>query len=323
MASNHVDERTELESASLQHTSRASALLTLLTGIIVHRTEIQDFFSLVDGTSTNENVRSTWQRECSSWFRERLQYQIDQVSSKNPEDNELARVFRNYFMESSDEHGNRKPLSEVVFASMRGIASQFTSDSKSLTIHDISEALYAAGLLKQLDEDDLSAYQLVFTLIGWMTQLYDPHPNPRKGCLAVIRPDCTERSSTHETWRRRNRRKKGRVVEASDTEDLSRQTLTYLLPDLGLSLPYINRNSVQRAFSTATQSDTFYSDALVASNISFYTLNRVGKITIRLTQSVCEHLDFDEQSQCLLLFAYPAFCAYMCSSEWSATLLDR
>ncbi|KAF2111039.1 hypothetical protein BDV96DRAFT_194995 [Lophiotrema nucula] len=63
-------------------------------------------------------------------------------------------------------------------------------------------------------------------------------------------------------------------------------------------------------------------DTLHASNLSFYHLNRLGKIEIVLVESMCEHLELDTRAKTLKLFKCPSYCVLLSSAHRSNTFLD-
>lgn len=155
-----------------------------------------------------------------------------------------------------------------------------------------------------------------------MTCLYDPQVRSENGCFKLTSED-TEVEEHGVARRARKSRKTRQTLDHSDSEEYARQTLIYLLPALKLTIPWGRKQSSTQAPPSLRQSVTFYADAIVASNINYYVLSRVGHVTIRWTRSICEHLDFDEHGKALSLFAYPAFCAYACCSGATRSLFDR
>ncbi|KAH8591674.1 hypothetical protein B0O99DRAFT_654337 [Bisporella sp. PMI_857] len=68
----------------------------------------------------------------------------------------------------------------------------------------------------------------------------------------------------------------------------------------------------------------FYADILVASNLNYYTISKIGKLRIEWVESLSLHLDLHERSSKLRLFAFPSFCALLCQQfEKQDTFLSK
>ena len=51
-----------------------------------------------------------------------------------------------------------------------------------------------------------------------------------------------------------------------------------------------------------------FSEQLVVNYLAFHTLHKVAKIKLEFVNSMCQHLEFDAQTEVLKIFRFPSFC---------------
>jgi hypothetical protein len=314
MADNTALSDLELE-GTLQLPFLFSVLLIHNPGVTIHRPETENLSK--EDTVSGERL-SIWQKACFRWFQQRLLLLIQELHEVD-----TMRIQELFEQPRCHDPPECQGLLEISLLWVQCLKNHLASNSEEeVTLHTMLEALSKNGLVNDASTNNLiDMYHLIFIFIGWMTMLYNPNLRSRSGCFEI----CYTKLDSRIGIRARRRQKQvpaTGVVEVSETLRLPHQSFVYLLAQLGLSLPQMNcSDHIQKPLGAA-RSDIFYADSILPSNIGFYSLNRVGNVKIKWSSSVCEHLDFDERSQTLVLFAYPAFCALMCSTDENAYLLD-
>ncbi|KAH8601747.1 hypothetical protein B0O99DRAFT_501053 [Bisporella sp. PMI_857] len=100
--------------------------------------------------------------------------------------------------------------------------------------------------------------------------------------------------------------------------DVIKQPFLSLLGNFGTFVPKPLRKG------SRYQSQTFLGDSLIASNLSYYTILKVGHVRIEWVDAISLHLEFDERTLVLKIFRYPSFCAMLCMGRDSkSTIFSR
>lgn len=149
-----------------------------------------------------------------------------------------------------------------------------------------------------------TVHQLAFKLISLLTMLYTAADKPETGKfeLIVSNPDTKARFRHQQnlTWHQL----KYNVTDTSVEKDLD-----HLLASFGNPI-------IQRCYPPAARRD-FYEDMLIASNLNYDTLHKIGRLNIEWVDAISLHLELHERSSKLKLFAYPSFCAMLCANSTS------
>lgn len=160
------------------------------------------------------------------------------------------------------------------------------------------------------DAMDEKAAQMVFQFVGWLTALFDPSPEPSITHLSL-------RKTGHTSRRRRLVRhqvvRNTSVVIANDQQPVHR-----LLGRFGSLLPEpqcVRRPDLAGGLEAG-------SVCIIASYVSFFSLQQVLNIKLEWVDTLNQHLEFDQSNNVLRVFRLPSLCRLLQRNE-GGTLLSR
>jgi hypothetical protein len=203
-------------------------------------------------------------------------------------------------------------IQQRLYTIMCIIAETFRDEKKEVFLGKLCSELVKRDLA--LDDPKTTA-QLVFILFGAFTTLYIPIPDPEPGKLQMKASNVgagIQRRSTA-TWHIGSQELNDDDLDASFDDLLFRYSRHEHGP---IPQPRVRHH------------DTIHgppgeSKILRSQNVSFYTLDRLLKIQICWTTSICEHLEFNLRTKTLKLFRIPSYCVLLCLLEPDKTFLDR
>lgn len=189
------------------------------------------------------------------------------------------------------------------------IASEM-SLNKDTSISQIAECLRHLDKIIVQDVSELQMEQLVFTLIGIFTFLYQPdlHPAQYSTDFSFAAIDNLVSAFPGSTW---HLGKRPLSSSAHPLVDLIREFggPRGPLPNYVASLP-------QTALSLDHK-------PITAINVGYYTLRKIVGVSVIWTEDFCQHLEYSPESKQLKLFAAPSFCALLCTDNDGSTFLSR
>jgi hypothetical protein len=204
-------------------------------------------------------------------------------------------------------------------------------EKKGLALTDILAVLQDPSQQEHLGKGDEEyqclAIQLVFSIIGWLTMLYEPVSNPERNKLQLQRPTTTQRQ---------------RNLRTDIIHDLSLDIST---PRQAASITQYPFHRLLQRFGTLVpcpdpiydprelgldngmqgRGDSAIDSAFLGHNLCFHTLKKIIEVRIEWVDSLNLHLEFDQGKRTLKLFRYPSFCWLMSRNNDSSSdiLLSR
>jgi hypothetical protein len=160
-----------------------------------------------------------------------------------------------------------------------------------------------------------NAYSLVFTMIGWLSMLYEPSfPSTglQEPCLGIELVDFEGHLLPSDIYRMNSI-----TLQEDKTAKLP---LNHVFAQFGKFIPGMPHTVYPVSF--ATQPDVFRQQ-LVVSYLNFQTLYEVAEVRIRWVDCISLHLDFDEKTRCLKIFRFPSFCKLLCANRMEQTEDDN
>jgi hypothetical protein len=148
-------------------------------------------------------------------------------------------------------------------------------------------------------------HQCIFKLISLLTMLYTPadDPHPSKFQLTLSNPGTRART-------RYQRSSIWHHLEYEITDASIGNDFDHLLANFGNPIP-------PRCYPPVEARRDLYEDMLIASNLNFHTLSKIGHLKIEWVDALSLHLELHEPSSTLKLFAFPSFCAMLCVNSYS------
>ncbi|RDW64276.1 hypothetical protein BP5796_10778 [Coleophoma crateriformis] len=196
------------------------------------------------------------------------------------------------------------------------IAKELDSGSTSIVI--ISQKLMELkhdSISSSPGQDLSQLYQFIFKGISMITMLFEVADNPAPSRLQLLLPTTklrkTSRFKHSSIWHN---------LECPITDGSGgtmQMDIDHLLSHFGDLVP-------RTCYSTSENGQNLYDDTIIASNINFDALSKIGKLSIEWVESLSLHLELHERSSVLRLFRFPSFCALLCSRfEAPETLLSK
>ncbi|KAL8786505.1 MAG: hypothetical protein Q9213_002732 [Squamulea squamosa] len=167
-----------------------------------------------------------------------------------------------------------------------------------VSVREILAQCKSAQGLTPLPADESYAMQYIFTVIGELTMLFTPSPEPTPDFFQINVGDLGPWAQPSRIWQY------DRVPMTGATPfigDLLRRFGGKNCPVPRLKGPSLNEHTPNRETESS----------IVTLNLCFYTLDRLAGITIVWTSSWCEHLELDVRQKKLKLFKYPSLCLIM------------
>jgi hypothetical protein len=151
--------------------------------------------------------------------------------------------------------------------------------------------------------------QATFLFLGWLSMIYEPKLFPAEGRLEILLPRSAQTSP-------RFRRQRQVPTDSLDISSASHLAFPHLFASFGQRLPQMSNDPAPDPDSTIQGRQA---GVLVASNVFYSNLHRIGRIKIQWVNDVVHHLEFDERNRILSLFAFPTYCSLVCLSEPAST----
>jgi hypothetical protein len=181
-------------------------------------------------------------------------------------------------------------------------------DDCECTLIDMVSELRSEGFIK--DDIDHLGVQVVFQCVGWLTALFDPSPILSNTHLCLRKVDGG--------FRRRRLVRKTVIRQFCVTITDGNRPLQQLLGRFGSLLP--RPECVRR--SDATGGLESGSECLIASYISFHSLQQVLGVKLEWVDVLNQHLEFDQSTGALRVFRLPSMCRLM-YRDVEGTLLNE
>jgi hypothetical protein len=203
-------------------------------------------------------------------------------------------------------------------------------ERKGLALTEIVTTLQEQGSLEITDAGrEYRDIQMVFTLVGWLTMLYEPVPNPESNKLQLEQPNAKRklrlrRNDVIHTFSLN-------IVSPEQCVSITQQPLHRLLHRFGSLIPRPDDicDSWELMSGSATQavsywgSDSALDSSITVHHVCFHTLQKIIEVKIQWVETLNQHLEFDPGKKTLKLFRYPAFCWMMCRNAGFDTFSSR
>ena len=62
--------------------------------------------------------------------------------------------------------------------------------------------------------------------------------------------------------------------------------------------------------------------SLLAANLNYYAISKLGGLQLCFVDSICMHLELDSREKRLHIFASPSFCAMLCRAHKTSSVFD-
>ena len=207
------------------------------------------------------------------------------------------------FLLNGDEVETQGQRSERMLGIFISIAS-YLSSKADCSLQDVVDALLAKEMLSGDPDLETLRYQLVFACIGHLTLVYSALLDPQVGVFELAHPSAARNPVRCRTAR--SRRKSWLESQCEIDEDAIEQPLRHLYASFGRLIPRpLPSGPIQ-------PSEPLYADALIGTNLNFYTFTKVAQIKIRWVDSISNHLEFEPRRSVLSIFRFPSFCAALC-----------
>jgi hypothetical protein len=190
------------------------------------------------------------------------------------------------------------------------VATELASGGTS--IETISRKIVEAWKIPLKEPFPVEVHQCVFKLVSLITMLYTAADNPIPGKFQLIVSNSglgvRSRYQQSSTWHQ---------LEYDITDTSIEKDLDHLLAHFGNPV-------LQRCYPPTETRRDLYEDMLIASNLNYHTLSKIGHLEIEWVDTLSLHLELHERSSKLRLFAFPSFCAMLCADIQSQeTLLSK
>ncbi|RMJ16851.1 hypothetical protein CDV36_003491 [Fusarium kuroshium] len=262
---------------------------------------------LFENFEENSEDASDLHNRCSIWFRAHIKTRATQLkvdstprALSNLDDTELDQLMQLV----------KSALAPEENTSVQSILdTNDTLRSQLVAFQGSQEALMDGGACRVGDSGYTGPCQIVFILLGWLSKLYEPKVPPSKTAFEIVLPASSNRVSRFRKYETTSKSS----VEV--TEMPHRLTFEAMFGSFGLRLPQACSFTLDGSSSGAySQTST-----VTASNIFYTSLLGVGKLKIDWVPDMTHHLDLDERSRTLRIFAHPSYCALICLSSPEST----
>ncbi|KAK4234072.1 hypothetical protein C8A03DRAFT_18964 [Achaetomium macrosporum] len=159
------------------------------------------------------------------------------------------------------------------------------------------------------EQNNALVAQATFLFLGCLSMIYEPKLFPAEGKLEIVLPRSAQISP-------RFRRQRQVPTDSLDISSASYLAFPHLFASFGQRLPEMSNDPTPAPDSIQGRQ----AGVLVASNVFYSNLYRIGRINIQWVNDIVHHLEFDERNRTLSLFAFPTYCSLTCLSEPASTL---
>ncbi|KAI0440999.1 hypothetical protein F4803DRAFT_576924 [Xylaria telfairii] len=140
--------------------------------------------------------------------------------------------------------------------------------------------------------------------------LYKPAIAREPGMLEMVLPEASTKASRFQKYG------PSTATTTSSIPKTSRIPFPHLFASFGRRIP---EEGIDAQRQTTSLNNPLVAKSIVASNIYYSNLSRVGKLKIDWVPDISQHLELDERNRSLRLFASPSFCALICLSDPQST----
>jgi hypothetical protein len=239
----------------------------------------------------------------SSWYLELLSHRVSKFSNQP-----LFNVIRPFITRTDRNPSPLVPQADsitLIYQSLVVITTELASGSAS--IDSIAQKLADNNQTSDAQSFPLplpfELYQFVFRGISLITLLFDVQEDPvaNKFQLSIpsVIPKSPSRHSRSSVWTR---------LEYPISTSIGGSVHI----DLDQLLSHFGQFDPPRCRTPPDSRRDLYEDAIIASNVNYWTLSQIGRLRIEWVESLSLHLELHERSSVLRLFAYPSFCALLC-----------
>ncbi|KAH8160123.1 hypothetical protein CIB48_g8122 [Xylaria polymorpha] len=251
----------------------------------------------------NSSRQAALQASCSKWFKQHLETQLRCVSETSDVAPECLRAL--------DQSTLHLSLLAVLDALSQGHDTSLDTLLRQMRASLPTTVTWAADYSEnENSSDDNTPLQLVFLLLGWLSMLYKPAVAREPGMLEMVLPETSTRASRFQKYG------PSTATTTSSISETSRIPFPHLFASFGRRVPEEDID-VQR--QTTSLDSPLAAKSIIASNIYYSNLSRVGKLKIDWVPDISQHLELDERNRSLRLFASPSFCALICLSDPQST----
>ncbi|KUJ15902.1 uncharacterized protein LY89DRAFT_98574 [Mollisia scopiformis] len=158
-------------------------------------------------------------------------------------------------------------------------------------------------------------YKFIFKCIAMITLLFDASDDMASSKLQLQLPNASSR-------------KKSRFKQSSiwirmecPISDTSGGTMDM---DIDHLMSHFGNLAPSRSYPSLGHNQDLYKNTIIASNLNYHTLSKIGKLTIEWVESLSLHLELHERTSVVRVFQFPSFCALVCSQmDGQETLLSK
>jgi hypothetical protein len=188
-----------------------------------------------------------------------------------------------------------KPFkAKILLFEMMAEVAVLVRNHEEISISEIVSHLESGGLFEY--EVRPITVQMVFQMIGWMTALWDPAPEPSAKYLSLRRRNVQSG--------RRTGARKPVINNFSIGSELANQPLHRFLTTFGKLIPAPEltlRDEVSGGIESGQE-------CVIASYVSIYNLQTVMDFKIEWTDTLAQHLEFETIRRVLRVFSHPSIC---------------
>lgn len=182
------------------------------------------------------------------------------------------------------------------------------------TLHSLEQDLRRRKLIKVCGNSASRelAIQFIFQVTGWLAAFWDPALDASTTTLSLAQ------RNEGLTTRRRITMHSPAITSTTIGISEAKHTLSLLLSRFGTVLPE-PKVVVREAFRGGPEAGP---DDLSATYLTLHNLQQDLKITLRWTNTLNQHLEFDQPNNILYIFRYPSICSLM-AQKGHDTLFSR
>lgn len=185
---------------------------------------------------------------------------------------------------------------DSAYLTLFALVEQYAQNNRGFAIDDVIQHLREIGVFSDVQDAALPAQRLlIFALLGWQSMVYIPALNtcpPSKLCVHQD-PDNPDSGLVFDN----------RCVSG----DLCDRPLSILLKGFGNLLPARERDAHLDPAESFRKAATWA--PLYPAELNAYLLHTLLDVRFRWVDNIALHLDYDNSTRTLCLFAFPSACA--------------
>ncbi|KAK8037629.1 hypothetical protein PG991_000975 [Apiospora marii] len=249
----------------------------------------------------NTKPQTEFHQRCLDWFIEFISHELNllphQLASRIGSD------------ETRDHQATVKAMADLVTAISSATNTSLEEIVSTLSQRDnppMSTTQSESDNRQETSQPEIYPIQLVFIMLGWISMLYEPVSKPQQSQFQI-------RTSQSQSTSSRFKKRPQEITNSIAFEGAASLSFPQLVAKFGKRLPEKVMSS--NAGITPRQ---ISEDTVKATNVFFSNLRRVGKLNLEWVRSMDHHLDLDEKSRTLKVFAFPSYCALVCLSSFDS-----